>query len=95
MRNKGKQIFLALFMIAAVFVISACSSAPSAAGSVANGHSGNSEAAAVDGSAEVPASFKSDNPAHSAVDFNHELDPYVPLKNHYNFYFTYKTVHPW
>ena len=95
MRNKGKQIILALLVTAAVFVISACSSAPSAAGSVANGHSGNSEAAAVDGSAEVPASFKSDNPAHSAVDFNHELDPYEPLKDHYNFYFTYKTVHPW
>ena len=32
---------------------------------------------------------------HSAVDFDHELDPYVPKKTHYNFYFTYKTVHPW
>ena len=95
MRNKGKQIILALFMIAAVLVISACSSAPSAVGSDANGHSGNSEAAAVVGPAEVPASFKSDNPAHSAVDFDHELDPYEPLKDHYNFYFTYKTVHPW
>ena len=94
MRNKGKQIILALFMIAAVLVISACSSAPSAVGSDANGQSGNSEAA-VDGSAEVPASFKSDNPVHSAVDFDHELDPYEPLKDHYNFYFTYKTVHPW
>ena len=31
----------------------------------------------------------------SAVDFDHELDPYQPKKDHYNFYFTYKTVHPW
>lgn len=31
----------------------------------------------------------------SAVDFEHELDAYVPQKDHYNFYFTYKTVHPW
>ena len=26
---------------------------------------------------------------HSAVDFDHELDAYVPRKTHYNFYFTY------
>lgn len=31
----------------------------------------------------------------SAVDFEHELDSYVPKKDHYNFYFTYKTVHSW
>ena len=30
-----------------------------------------------------------------AVDFDHELDAYVPQKDHYSFYFTYKTVHPW
>ncbi|MCR5603484.1 MAG: substrate-binding domain-containing protein [Lachnospiraceae bacterium] len=36
--------------------------------------------------------------AHSVrgeVDFEHELDPYKPEKDQYNFYFTYKTVHPW
>lgn len=31
----------------------------------------------------------------SAVDFEHELDDYAPKKNNYNFYFTYKIVHPW
>ncbi|MBE5872658.1 MAG: sugar ABC transporter substrate-binding protein [Lachnospiraceae bacterium] len=31
----------------------------------------------------------------SAVDFEHELDQYKPKKDHYNFYFTYKTIHPW
>ncbi len=31
----------------------------------------------------------------SAVDFDHELDSYKPKKDRYNFYFTYKTVHPW
>ncbi len=30
-----------------------------------------------------------------AVDFDHELDEYEPKKDHYKFYFTYKTVHPW
>ncbi len=33
--------------------------------------------------------------ASSAVDFEHELDGYAPKKDHYNFYFTYKIVHPW
>ncbi len=31
----------------------------------------------------------------SAVDFDHELDRYEPKKDRYDFYFTYKTVHPW
>ncbi len=31
----------------------------------------------------------------SAVDFEHELDDYAPKKSNYNFYFTYKIVHPW
>ena len=31
----------------------------------------------------------------SAVDFDHELDGYEPKKDHYDFYFTYKTVHHW
>lgn len=29
------------------------------------------------------------------VNFAHELDEYKPLKQRYDFYFTYKTVHPW
>lgn len=31
----------------------------------------------------------------SAVNFSRELDDYSPVKDSYNFYFTYKTVHPW
>ena len=30
-----------------------------------------------------------------AVNFDHQLDGYRPRKKKYNFYFTYKTVHPW
>ena len=33
--------------------------------------------------------------ARSAVNFDHALAPYEPKKDHYNFFFTYKTVHPW
>ncbi len=29
------------------------------------------------------------------ANFNHKLDGYKPLNQQYNFYFTYKTVHPW
>ena len=32
---------------------------------------------------------------YSVVDFEHTLDDYVPAKKRYNFYFTYKIVHPW
>ncbi len=31
----------------------------------------------------------------NVVDFEHSLDDYVPAKKSYNFYFTYKIVHPW
>ncbi len=31
----------------------------------------------------------------NAVDFDHALDGYVPKKDHYNVYLTYKLVHPW
>lgn len=40
-------------------------------------------------------SDKSSSSVKSAVDFEHELDDYAPKKNNYNFYFTYKIVHPW
>ncbi|MCI9531841.1 MAG: sugar ABC transporter substrate-binding protein [Lachnospiraceae bacterium] len=33
--------------------------------------------------------------AANAVAFEHRLDGYQPLKKEYNFYFTYKMVHPW
>ncbi len=36
-----------------------------------------------------------DKNAVKAVDFDHELDDYQPLKKEYNFYLTYKVIHPW
>lgn len=39
--------------------------------------------------------YASAGSATGAVDFEHELDSYVPKKSEYNFYFTYKIVHPW
>lgn len=50
------------------------------------------------GGVALAAHTKEEDTSHqvkSAVDFDHQLDSYVPKKNRYNFYFTYKTVHPW
>ncbi len=44
---------------------------------------------------EAPSSAKADGAVLGAVDFDHELDDYVPKKDRYSFYFTYKIVHPW
>ncbi len=36
------------------------------------------------------------NPGYrQRLDFEHNLDGYEPAKKQYNFYFTYKIVHPW
>lgn len=47
-----------------------------------------------DGSAAREDDASGTKAAH-AVNFNHELDGYQPLKKTYNFYFTYKLIHPW
>ena len=69
----------------AVFLFTACSSASS-------GKSENTTLSSFPEETSLPDAGEN---ARSAVDFDHELDSYVPLKDHYNFYFTYKTVHPW
>lgn len=94
MGDKVKQIIMLILISAAVFMVSACASAHSEAGRNENGPSGDYEATEA-GSFEDPASFGSENPVHSAVDFDRKLDSYEPLKDHYDFYFTYKTVHAW
>ena len=79
-----------LAMIAALLVFTACTSASSAAGtdeSVISDDPGKTAA--------EPETSESDDSVRSAVDFDHELDSYEPHKDHYNFYFTYKTVHSW
>lgn len=81
-----KIIFIMLILISAL-VLSACSSA-----SHAENPGGTAKPADI---AFHEGSPDAQEPVRSAVDFEHELDSYVPRKNHYNFYFTYKTVHPW
>ena len=82
--QKGNIVILALI---AVLIFAACSSVSPAEGS--------SEATNTGDIAFNEGSLKTEEPVRSAVDFDHELDSYVPQKDHYNFYFTYKTVHPW
>lgn len=90
MKKFAKKMIMMTVVLAALFVFVACSSASPIAGSDGNMLSDNSDKAA-----ESPISSKSDDSVRSAVDFDHELDSYEPHKDHYNFYFTYKTVHSW
>lgn len=43
----------------------------------------------------VPSGGPADGDIMTVVNLDHELDGYQPLKKSYNFYLTYKTVHPW
>ena len=74
-----KKLLPVISALAAAVAISACG--PSSEGSETG--SGYSESSRVDES------------VRGAVNFERELDSYEPVKDHYNFYFTYKTVHPW
>ena len=95
MRKGSKTIHLFLGVLAAVLSFHAGSSSFPAAGAdetVSSEHTERMEDSA--SGRGMPSSGQAD-PAHSEVDFEHELDGYEPKKNRYNFYFTYKTVHPW
>jgi len=95
MRKRGNRMRLLLAVLTTAFVFMVCSGSFPAAGSEA-GLSGespsNAPEAPSDGNAPPSAS---DDSVRSAVNFDHELDAYAPLKDRYNFYFTYKAVHPW
>ena len=79
--RKINKISMVLATAAAAFFLSSCS-ASEAVGDVA-------------ASDENFPRSKTAEAVSAAVDFEHELDRYTPKKDHYNFYFTYKTVHPW
>lgn len=90
MKKCATNLIVPTVTLAALLALAACSSAPSTAGSDANGLSNDS-----DQTAERPVPTHPSDPVRSAVEFDHELDSYQPRKDHYNFYFTYKTVHSW
>ena len=95
MRSNRKKIILLFFLLTALLVFSACFSVSSGDDSDTNKASGNSDKLSDVSSVEETAAFNSDESVRNAVHFEHKLDSYEPLKDHYNFYFTYKTVHSW
>ncbi len=80
MRNYGKNNLILLLALSAMLFLSSCS------------FSSSGEVTAPSESGDT---VKANDSVSGAVDFDHELDDYEPKKDHYNFYFTYKTVHPW
>ena len=93
MQKAVRMLHFVILISTMVLVLGACSQA-----SPAKDPSDASPPADSTDTAGIPASTdtsKEAEPVSGAVDFDHELDSYVPQKDHYNFYFTYKTVHPW
>ncbi|MBR3325961.1 MAG: substrate-binding domain-containing protein [Atopobiaceae bacterium] len=95
MRNNGKHIILLSVALAAALVCAACSSTSPAGGPIGPSSTNETNATVQEEPTEAQTSPKTDDPANTAVDFDHELDSYKPHKDKYNFYFTYKTVHAW
>ena len=91
MRKFPKKISISLAALFTVAFFTACSSATGPAGS----ESSAPQSGPATSDDAVSSGTEAVTSAHSAVDFDHELDSYEPKKDHYNFYFTYKTVHPW
>ncbi len=80
MQLNRKRLTLLICAFISAFIFSACAKASSEAVPDVN---------------EQAKSADADESVRSAVNFEHELDSYKPKKDHYNFYFTYKIVHPW
>ena len=85
-----RSCLAALSVAAAAFVV--CPAVFSTAGSVGN--------MIADASGKEPeggtlSAARGEKDVQGAVKFEHALDSYQPKKDHYNFYFTYKIVHPW
>ncbi len=84
-----KRILKKVVVISATAAL-ACSSACHSVGNTINNPSNEDEYQNATESTENNA-----NVVTGAVDFDHQLDMYIPKKTDYNFYFTYKIVHPW
>lgn len=85
----GKRNSRILIFIASIIIFCACSVCLSGC----EGDEGQQSSTA--GGETVPDSVPEKEGAADVVKFNLQLDGYQPEKKHYNFYFTYKLVHPW
>ena len=95
MRNNRKKASLFITVLAAMLIFTACTFGSSSERPDENLPPAESEEPIESGTDKYETPAKSAESVQSAVDFDHELDSYVPRKTHYNFYFTYKTVHAW
>ncbi len=94
MKEKRRKILLVVLVPAAALAVAVCLCIFPFAGPAKDDGKDILTAEGTGGSEELSGAG-ADAAVRGAVDFDHELDSYVPLKDHYNFYFTYKTVHPW
>ena len=91
MRITSKRTSVFFIGLAAVFILTACASKD-----FSTGQSADANTDIVDsGTAVSGTDSDAAESVNSAVNFDHDLDSYVPKKDSYSFYFTYKTVHPW
>jgi len=95
MVRREKHICAAAIAFFAAFAFTACSMPGQSGGSGENVSLQNTENTSETGSGGSKDALEDGGSVQSAVDFDHKLDLYEPKKDHYNFYFTYKTVHPW
>ena len=95
MRKLRKAQLLLISALTAVFFFAACFAPPPEEGPEDNAFPQDQSPAGDSVLSEEEADPGSADTVRSAVDFDHELDSYEPKKDHYNFYFTYKIVHPW
>ncbi len=91
-KSAVKKIFLIAVPLIAVILIICLVAIPRLKSALNNGKDGNSEEHGK--KTENTPTINKEN-ISGAVDFDHELSTYQPKKDHYNFYFTYKTVHAW
>lgn len=91
-KSAVKKIFLIAVPLIAVILIICLVVIPRLKSALNNGKDGNSEEHGI--KTENTSTINKEN-ISGAVDFDHELSTYQPKKDHYNFYFTYKTVHAW
>ncbi len=91
MKKPLKRLNLSAIILAAALLVSACSAASPSDGPT----DGSGEAEEIGETAEQDPFALPEDSVLGAVVFEHELDPYQPKKDNYNFYFTYKIVHPW
>lgn len=95
MQINGKKMILLISALTAGLVFNACSFTSPTVGTEGEESLSDQDDAANDSTQKETDPVKSDDSVRSAVNFEHELDSYEPKKDHYNFYFTYKTVHSW